>query len=131
MSWQTYVDQQIRDKIDCKLAVMAGLADGQVWASHATDGTTMATPAELKAIADSLKSHPGTFLERGIRLGGEKYMCLNIEDNLIRARLNNCPLTIVATNMCLICVVGVADSPPGKLNTVVETLADYLKTMRY
>jgi hypothetical protein len=32
MSWQTYVDNQICAQVSCRLAVIAGLQDGQIWA---------------------------------------------------------------------------------------------------
>jgi ribosomal protein L35AE/L33A len=32
MSWQQYVDNQICAAVSCRVAVIAGLADGAVWA---------------------------------------------------------------------------------------------------
>ena len=37
MSWQNYVDQQICQNVDCRLAVIAGLADGAIWAKFEKD----------------------------------------------------------------------------------------------
>ena len=37
MSWQSYVDNQICQHVDCRLAVIAGLQDGAVWAKFEKD----------------------------------------------------------------------------------------------
>ena len=39
MSWQAYVDNQICAQVSCKLAVIGGLADGQVWAKFEKEVT--------------------------------------------------------------------------------------------
>ena len=47
-----------------------------------------------------MKNNPSSFLECGIRLGGEKYFCLSAENNLVRGRKGSSALCIVATNTC-------------------------------
>ena len=111
------------------------------------------TQEELKVIADAIRSNPASFQEHGIRLGGEKYFCLQAETNLVRGRKGSSALCIVATNTCkcscksLLCptltivilfdVAGLLAAattdgfPPGQLNTVVEKLGDYLKSNSY
>lgn len=37
MSWQSYVDNQICQHVDSRLAVIAGLTDGAVWAKFEKD----------------------------------------------------------------------------------------------
>lgn len=37
MSWDSYVDKQIMDNADCRFAVIAGLADGAIWAKNEKD----------------------------------------------------------------------------------------------
>ena len=54
----------------------------------------------MKTIAETMKNNPNTFLECGIRLGGEKYFCLSAENNLVRGRKGSSALCIVATNTC-------------------------------
>ncbi len=54
----------------------------------------------MKAIADGMRSNPGSFTERGIYLAGEKYFCLQAENNLIRGRKGSSALCVVATNTC-------------------------------
>ena len=120
MSWQTYVDNQICAQVSCKLAVIGGLSDGQVWAKYEKEVSQPVSPfywlickwieclvdlkvtqQELKAIADGMKNNPNSFTEHGIHLAGEKYFCLQAENNLIRGRKGSSALCIVATNTCM------------------------------
>ncbi len=105
-----------------------------------------------------MRSNPGSFQERGIFLAGEKYFCLQAENNLIRGRKGSSALCIVATNTCefglrfklnldliewieslifkcvkigLLAAATTDGFPPGQLNTVVEKLGDYLRANNY
>jgi len=131
MSWQTYVDNQICAQVSCRVAVIAGLQDGAVWAKFEKDLAAPVSQEELKSIADAMRGNPGSFQETGIRLGGEKYFCLSAENNLIRGRKGSSALCIVATNTCLLAAATTDGFPPGQLNTVVEKLGDYLRTNNY
>jgi profilin len=131
MSWQTYVDNQICAQVSCRVAVIAGLADGAVWAKFEKDLPSPVTQEELKTIGDALRNSPGSFQENGIRLGGEKYFCLSAENNLLRGRKGSSALIIVATNTCLLAAATTDGFPPGQLNTVVEKLGDYLRSNSY
>jgi len=131
MSWQAYVDNQICAQVSCRLAVIAGLADGAVWAKFEKDAVEPVSQQELKAIADTMRTNPGGFQELGIRLGGEKYFCLSADSTLLRGRKASSALCIVATNTCLLAAATTDGFPPGQLNTVVEKLADYLKANNY
>ncbi|XP_053207820.1 uncharacterized protein LOC128391888 [Panonychus citri] len=130
MSWQSYVDNQICSQVSCKIAVIAGLQDGTVWAKYEADENKV-TPEEMKTIADGMRNNPGAFQETGIRLGGEKYFCLFAENNLLRGRKGSSALIIVATNTCLLAAATTDGFPPGQLNTVVEKLGDYLRSSNY
>ena len=122
MSWQSYVDQMIIKEIDCKYAIIAGLTDGQVWASytqpelaqvcHLSDNYFyfsyhyhwmygQVSQSELKVIADALKTNPNSFLEKGIHFGSDKYVCLSVEDSVLLGRKGSSPMCIIATNMCM------------------------------
>jgi len=131
MSWQAYVDNQICAQVQCRLAVIAGLQDGAVWAKFEKELPQSVTQQELKVIADGMRGNPGTFQEHGIHLGGEKYFCLGAENNLIRGRKGSSALCIVATNTCLLVAATIDGYPPGQLNTVVEKLGDYLRANNY
>jgi profilin len=131
MSWQAYVDNQICAQVDCRVAVIAGLADGAVWAKFEKDLPAPVTQEELKVVADTIRTNPASFQANGIRLGGEKYFCLAAENNLIRGRKGSSALAIVATNSSLLVAATVDGGPPGQLNTVVEKLGDYLKANNY
>ena len=128
MSWQAYVDNQICAAVSCRVAVIAGLTDGAVWAKFEKDlpsevsclllppptppqplrlprvvpltPVMQVTQEELKKIADGMRSNPGSFTTSGIWLGGEKYFCLNAESSLLRGRKGSSALCVVATNTC-------------------------------
>lgn len=58
------------------------------------------TQEELLKIAGGMRTNPESFTESGIWLGGEKYFCLNAENNLLRGRKGSSALCVVATNTC-------------------------------
>lgn len=119
------MDNQICGYVSTKLAIIASIADGSVWAQK-KDAEKIATPQELKVIADTMRNNPQSFQEHGVHLAGEKYFCLSAESNLIRGRKGSAALCIVATKSCLLVVVTTDGFPPGVLNQVVERLGDYL-----
>ncbi|KAG8198881.1 hypothetical protein JTE90_015095 [Oedothorax gibbosus] len=112
MSWQSYVDNQICAQVSCRLAAIAGLQDGAIWAKFEKDSSvTPVTQQELKVIGDTMRSNPGSFTEAGIYLGGDKYFCLSAENCLIRGRKGSSALCIVATNTCLLLLGLMAFTP--------------------
>ncbi|KAH8040242.1 hypothetical protein HPB51_009790 [Rhipicephalus microplus] len=129
MSWQAYVDNQICSQVNCTVAAIAGLNDGVIWAKFEKD--CVITQQELKTIADTMRTNPSAFNETGIHLGGQKYVCLCAENNLVRGRKGSSAFIAVATNTCLLVAATVDGFPPGVLNTVVEKLGDYLKQNNY
>ncbi|KAI1285880.1 Profilin [Halotydeus destructor] len=133
MSWQTYVDNQICAQVSCRVAVIAGLQDGAVWAKFEKENElpSQVTQEELKKIADVIRSNPGVFQAEGIKLGGEKYIFLSSEPNLVRGRKNSSALCVVATNTCLLAAATTDGVAPGTLNLVVEKLGDYLRSNNY
>ncbi|XP_076362956.1 profilin-like isoform X2 [Tachypleus tridentatus] len=126
MSWQTYVDNHICSQIKCRLAVIAG-HDGGVWASHGVQ----VTQNELKKIVDQMKTKPETFQGEGIHLGGQRYICLRADEDLLRGRKEGSALCVVKTGTCLIIAATADGEPPGTLNVVVEKLGEYLKYAGY
>ncbi|RWS13786.1 Profilin-like protein [Dinothrombium tinctorium] len=131
MSWQAYVDSQICDQVSCRFAVISSLQNGAIWAKFEENNGNKITVEEMRKIADTFRSNPNEFQEKGIYIAGEKYFCLVVEDNLVRGRKGNSALAIVTTNCCIILAATTDSVPPGKLNTVVEKLADYLKSNGY
>ncbi|XP_013773288.1 profilin-1-like [Limulus polyphemus] len=131
MSWQTYVDDQICSRVQCRIAVIAGLGDGGIWAKRENDQNLQITPSEVKLIIDTMKSNPAAFHETGIHIGGEKYICLSAESTLLRGRKGSSTLCIVATEKCLLAAAS-SDGVPGcQINLVVEKLGDYLRFSGY
>lgn len=131
MSWQAYVDNQICAQVSCKVAAIAGLNDGAIWAKCEKDPGVTVTQQELRTIADTMRTNPAGFNECGIHLGGEKYFCLSAENSLVRGRKGSSALIAVATNTCLLVAATTDGFPPGQLNTVVEKLGDYLRSNNY
>ncbi|OTF71274.1 Group 29 mite allergen-like protein (Profilin) [Euroglyphus maynei] len=130
MSWQSYVDEQICKQVECTFAAIAGIQDGSIWAKLEKDDKKL-DPKELKTIADTMRQNPTGFYETGIHIGGEKYICLQAENQLVRGRYRSSALCIVATNTCLIVAATVDGFPPGQLNNVIEKLGEYLRSNNY
>jgi len=131
MSWQAYVDNQICAYVQCKAAVIAGLADGSIWAKYEATPANAITAAEMKVISDTIRSKPAKFLENGVHVGGEKYVCISADERLVRGRRSQSPMIVVATSTLLLVVVAADDFPPGQLNSVVEKLGDYLRSTNF
>lgn len=131
MSWQYYVDNQICQKVKCRLAVIGGIDDGLVWAKMEKDVPQSVTQEELKVLADAVKNNPDTLHTNGIHLAGEKYFCIQAENNLLRARKGNSALCVVTTNQCVVCAATEDEVPAGQLNLVVEKLGDFLRASNY
>lgn len=126
MSWQAYVDNQICASVSTKIAIIASLQEGAIWASK-IDSSIPVKQEEIKLIADMMKNgNQSQFLNEGIKIGNDKYFCLLAEPNLVRGRKGACALLIYATRTTLIIVVTTDGFPPGHLNTVVEGLGEYL-----
>uniref|UniRef100_A0A6G1S942 Profilin n=1 Tax=Aceria tosichella TaxID=561515 RepID=A0A6G1S942_9ACAR len=130
MSWQAYIDNQICQYVKSKVAIIASLQDGAIWAKLEKSDKDV-TQQELKTIADTMRNKPEAFQEHGVHLAGEKYFCLSASSNLIRGRKGSAALCIVATKSCLLVVVTEDGFPPGVLNQVVEGLGEYLVTNNY
>lgn len=132
MSWQPYIDNQIRKHVNARIVVIYGIQDGGIWAKYEAAGiTSPVTPEEMKLISDTMSSKPEKFQERGVYIGGEKFFCISAENNLVRGRKQSQALCIVPTNKCLIACATADGFPPGQLNSVVEKLADYLKSLDF
>lgn len=84
------------------------------------------TEEELAVIAKNLKT-PKAFEQSGIKLGGEKYIFISAEPDLVRGRKNKNALCIVGTMSAMIIAVGDEVAAAGVLNNTVEKLGDYLK----
>jgi len=131
MSWQAYVDNQICNLVQCKTAAIAGLGDGSIWAKYEREPSNAVSQAEIKTIVDTMRSNPAKFHEMGIHVGGEKYICLQAEDKMLRGRKGTCALIVVATNTCVLVAATIDGFPAGQLNAVVEKLGDYLSSNNY
>ena len=50
MSWQAYVDNQICAAVSCRVAVIAGLAEGAVWAKFEKGLTSEVSPGSADCL---------------------------------------------------------------------------------
>ncbi|XP_013793995.1 profilin-3-like [Limulus polyphemus] len=84
-----------------------------------------------KKIVDQMKTKPETFQGEGIHLGGQRYICLHAEEDLLRGRKQGSALCIVKCASCILVVAADDGESPGHLNVVVEKLGEYLRSVGY
>jgi len=140
MSWDAYVDNLIghgQGHIDS--ACIMGL-DGAPWT-----GTTDNSPKHLKpvgtegpTIAGCLKSKNfDSFRSSGVHVAGKKYMFLRADEeaDVVLAKGTGShkeeAICIQKTNTAFIIAHCPAGQQPGKCNTAVEVIAQYLKQLNY
>eukprot|EP00088_Acartia_fossae_P028207 TRINITY_DN28_c0_g1_i1.p1 TRINITY_DN28_c0_g1~~TRINITY_DN28_c0_g1_i1.p1 ORF type:complete len:126 (+),score=44.68 TRINITY_DN28_c0_g1_i1:67-444(+) len=125
MSWQSYVDTQMIDK-KLKKAAIAGM-DGSIWAKS----------NDFNLTSDEVKTLLGNYndMEKlassGINLGGQKYLYLSGNEEVVRGKQGKGGVHIMKTNMAVL--VGVYDDPmqPPEAATITEGLGSYLKGCGY
>ncbi|KAI5067585.1 hypothetical protein GOP47_0018113 [Adiantum capillus-veneris] len=133
MSWDAYVD----DHLMCAFptgntltsAAIIGL-DGSVWA--ASSKFPEIKTDEVTAIVNAFNSDGGELAQRGLFIGGAKYLVVQGEQGVvIRGKKGAGGVTIKKTNLCM--VFGIYDEPVtgGECNSVVEKLGDYLVDQGY
>jgi len=126
MSWQAYVDTNLLGTKKVNQGAILGL-DGNVWAK--SSGLNI-TPAEGKLIVSGF-SNNSQFQEKGLNVGGVKYMFLRAQDHSVIGKKGTGGVHISKTGKAL--VIGVYDQPilPSETAIVVEKLADYLIGVGY
>ncbi|XP_076362955.1 profilin-like isoform X1 [Tachypleus tridentatus] len=105
--------------------------DSPQWTQQMAPHDFAVTQNELKKIVDQMKTKPETFQGEGIHLGGQRYICLRADEDLLRGRKEGSALCVVKTGTCLIIAATADGEPPGTLNVVVEKLGEYLKYAGY
>jgi profilin len=126
MSWQDYVDVQLKGSGSVAQACIAGL-DGNVWAKSEEFNVL---PEEIKKIVAGFADKDGVQMS-GVRIGGEKFIYISSDDKLMRAKMGKRGLHIVKTKQAV--VVALYEDPvqPQQCAIVVEKLADYLISCGY
>ncbi|KZT18406.1 profilin [Neolentinus lepideus HHB14362 ss-1] len=121
MSWQAYVDSNLVGTGKVAKAAILGQAGG-VWA--ASPGYTLSTE-EQSAIVKAF-SNPAATQTSGVRLAGQKFFTLQVNDRSIYGKKAADGCVVVKTKQAVIVAEYVAPTQAGEATTVVEGLADYL-----
>jgi len=126
MSWQDYIDVQLKGSGFVAQACIAGL-DGNVWAKSEAFSPT---PEELQKILAGF-SDQAVVQMNGVKIGGEKFIYISSDDKLMRAKMGKRGLHIVKTKQAV--VVALYEDPvqPQQCAVVVDKLADYLVSCGY
>ncbi|XP_055339734.1 profilin-2-like [Paramacrobiotus metropolitanus] len=128
MSWKDYVDNNLLGTGTCTGAVIAG-HDGSIWAEGG-DVAGKVTQTELARISNGF-ADPTPFQAEGLRIGGERYVFLNADGVVMRAKKGAAGAIIVKTTQAIILATYNEAIQPGQCSNVVEKLGDYLKSVGY
>ncbi|PSN67498.1 Profilin/allergen [Corynespora cassiicola Philippines] len=128
MSWQAYVDQSLVGTGTVDKALICDVGGQTVWAT--TPGFEV-TPEQMKAIAASFGDSSRAILGQGIKIGSDKYMAINSDDESLKGKKGKEGIVAVKTTQAIL----IAHHPEevqltNAFNTVVQ-LADYLKGVGY
>jgi profilin len=128
MSWQEYVDDHLMVELphggSIAHAAIVGL-DGGVWAQ--SPDFPQPQDKEIEAIVAELQSDSGKLAEKGLFLGGVKYLVIPGDPGaVIRGKKGQDGVTIKKTVSALVIGIYGEGAQPGEANVVVENLGDYL-----
>ncbi|KAG0031993.1 hypothetical protein BGZ81_000163 [Podila clonocystis] len=126
MSWQTYVDKNLVDTGKVTKATIIGL-DGSLWA---TSAGFQVGGEEAKKLVAAFSSSDEAFAG-GLFIEGKKFVVLNADDKVIRARSGATGIVCAKTNQCVLIGFYNENIQAGDCSVVVETLAEYLINAGY
>ncbi|XP_041483337.1 profilin-2-like [Lytechinus variegatus] len=120
--WKTnYVDKILMASGNLTHAALVGL-DGAIWA--ASDDFKISS-GEAGFLIRGL-STAESLRENGVLIGGVKYVLLRAEDSCVLARKEGTGVCVGKSSTALVIGVYGKDHVPGKANTTVQDLAQYL-----
>eukprot|EP00178_Gracilaria_changii_P019889 TRINITY_DN57733_c0_g1_i1.p1 TRINITY_DN57733_c0_g1~~TRINITY_DN57733_c0_g1_i1.p1 ORF type:complete len:125 (+),score=11.91 TRINITY_DN57733_c0_g1_i1:13-387(+) len=124
MSWNGYTDKIVKSGLTG--AVIYGLGGGK-WASS---GSVSITDQEVAVIVKGWSDANGLRASNA-KVGGKKYIVLQVLDNAIYAKAGTDGLCATKTGKCVI--IGFYDKnlQAGKANMAVESMGDYLRDAGY
>lgn len=131
MSWQNYVDQQLIGTGEASGGIIAG-HDGNIWATS-PEFSGKVTPQEIATIFKAFDD-PSSAYVNGLRLAGEKWRCVRVDDGWIHLKKDQGSAHCVRTQKTVLIAAndGTTDSmTEGKTNNCVHKLGDYLKNAGY
>ncbi|TFK50508.1 profilin [Heliocybe sulcata] len=126
MSWQAYVDTNLVGTGKVTKAAILGQAGG-VWAS--SPGYSL-SPEEQSTIVKAFSNQEATQAS-GVRLAGQKFFTLQVNDRSIYGKKAADGCVVVKTKQAVIVAEYAAPIQAGEATTVVEGLADYLIGVGY
>ncbi|KAF8483536.1 profilin [Russula ochroleuca] len=126
MSWQAYVDTNLVGSGKLSRAAILGLGGG-IWAT--SPGYTLSNE-EQKAILASYKDLTHT-QANGLRLAGEKFFTLRADNRSIYLKKGGDGAVLVKTSKAILIAEYTAPIQAAEATQVVESLADYLISVKY
>ncbi|KAI5122862.1 hypothetical protein M0805_003155 [Coniferiporia weirii] len=126
MSWQAYVDTNLVGTGKIKRAAIIGLQGG-VWATSA--GYNLSTE-EQRAIVAAF-NNPGEAQSHGVKLAGQKFFTLQATEQHLYGKKGPDGCVLVKTTQAVLVTEYEAPAQAPEATTVVEKLADYLKSVNY
>ncbi|TFK66020.1 profilin [Pluteus cervinus] len=126
MSWQAYVDSNLVGSGKVSKAAIVGLSGG-VWAQ--SSGFQLSTE-EQHALINGFKN-PDTVQTSGVKLAGQKFFTLSVNDRSIYVKKAADGAVIVKTKQAILVAEYDAPIQAGEATPVVENLADYLISVGY
>lgn len=126
MSWNAYTDSlKSTGKID--KAAIYSVAGDSLWAES---GGFQIAPQEIQSIVGAY-SDPSELQASGLRIEGQKYFLLKVDERSVYGKLDDTGIVAVKTKQAIV----VAHYPSGvqavEATAVVEKLADYLIGVGY
>ncbi|KAH8103298.1 profilin [Cristinia sonorae] len=126
MSWQDYVDKNLVGTGKISKAAIIGQAGG-VWATSAGFNLSL---EEQSAIVHAFANADAT-LASGIRLAGQKFFTLQVNERSIYFKKQADGCILVKTKQAILVAVYITPIQAGEATPVVEALADYLISVGY
>ncbi|KAF9315737.1 hypothetical protein BG003_002684 [Podila horticola] len=126
MSWQAYVDTNLVGTHKVSKATIIGL-DGSLWA---TSAGFQVGGDEAKKLVAAFSSSDDAF-SSGLFIEGKKFVTLNADANVIRARSGATGVICAKTSQCVLIGYYNENVQAGDCSVVVENLAEYLRNSGY
>jgi len=117
---------------NCDAGVIIGLDGGAQWTSATHPRGLQLSPEEGAAIAKCFKANDMTqFQANGVRLGGQKYQFLRVQDDKIvfAKKKEHGALTLQASKTAIIIARCPEGGQQGNTNKGVAVIAEYLESV--
>ncbi|KAF9382422.1 hypothetical protein CPB97_007159 [Podila verticillata] len=126
MSWQSYVNDNMVGTGKVSKASIVGL-DASLWA---TTPDFQVGGEEAKKVVDAFANSSDAFAS-GLYIEGKKFVVLNADDKVVRARQGATGVILAKTTKCVLIGYYNENVQAGDCSVIVENLADYLRGIGY